>query len=291
MSCELDEKEQAKIVRHFLLNSPPAQFSNVEKDLRGLVSSPGLLDRTLPLIAQRYNQDQMLVVTVPDSEHKTLITKFGVVGESSDQYYVPDTESVVTYDHIKKTAESKREATEDERTSPDVEEYRSQCGAALQEYVSNYYPTGVSVVYVKGGEGGQYEAIACISASKPNLANRWSGRMRCVYKCLFTPGSSSAEISGSMTTKVHYFEEGNVQLNAVSTPTLTCTPQDANEFGTSFVGAIEKFEQDYQTQLLENFNDLSDNTFKQLRRKLPLTGQKFDWDKWQSYGVGSEIGQ
>ena len=65
----LSEKEQAKILRHFLLSSPPGQFGHVERALRKL--SPGdLIDRSLPAISKRYNEDQCLPQSVSDTENK-----------------------------------------------------------------------------------------------------------------------------------------------------------------------------------------------------------------------------
>ena len=43
-------------------------------------------------------------------------------------------------------------------------------------------------------------------------------------------------------------------------------------------------EDDFQKALNDAYVELNENTFKELRRALPLTRHKIDWDKVCSYG-------
>lgn len=42
---------------------------------------------------------------------------------------------------------------------------------------------------------------------------------------------------------------------------------------------IESEEGEYQTSLAETYRDMSERTYKSLRRALPMTRSKMDWDK------------
>ena len=110
------------------------------------------------------------------------------------------------------------------------------------------------------------------------LMDRRNGRWRSTYT--YTP--SNKELTGTIRVDVHYYEDGNVRL-------LTTKPvQVSLNSGTSaeIVKTIAIHEKKYQEELNRAFGALSEGAFKNLRRQLPISRQKIDWEKIGNYRLG-----
>lgn len=93
-------------------------------------------------------------------------------------------------------------------------------------------------------------------------------------------------MEGSIKVDVHYYEDGNVRL-------LTSKPVTASVSsgtGAGIAKEISTTEKKYQEELNRSFVSLSEGAFKGLRRQLPVTRQKIEWDKVTSYRLGQDIG-
>ena len=90
--------------------------------------------------------------------------------------------------------------------------------------------------------------------------------------------------------QTHYFENGNVQLQAqhsMALPEFVSTKPES--LAKDVIQAIEHHEQVYQAKLFDATDTLREHAFKALRRTLPITRQKIDWSKIVSYKVGSDM--
>lgn len=85
---------------------------------------------------------------------------------------------------------------------------------------------------------------------------------------------------------VHYYEDGNVRLTT-NKPISVSVPSGT---GSGIAKEISTGEKKYQEELNRGFNNLSEGAFKGLRRQLPVTRQKIEWDKVASYRLGQDIG-
>lgn len=80
---------------------------------------------------------------------------------------------------------------------------------------------------------------------------------------------------------------GNVQL---STTLKSSTPLAASPPAEAVITALKASESSLQRQLGETYAALSDTSFRGLRRALPKTRSKVDWDKAASYRLGQQLG-
>lgn len=371
------------------MQSPPGQTSQVYHDLRGILfdaesnADDKIDDASLQAAAavalEQYNTEQLVTATLDSaSKDAVIICQAGQVPSADEapgvkRYIHPKAGKTFLFDHIKRTVSDVKDA---KAAHKDVEEQREALEKALEEYIRDRYPDGVSSVFavssvpvqdaaelaeslqkaavedaktpaeptaaagaeeesadkkkeeeaVEGEakeaedeamkEDDPVEAVAAAEAveedkaevSQPeepaeppkntyaihhvgnrfNLSNFWSGRWRASY--LLDPSTST--LTSTLSVQVHYFENGNVQLNAAKPRTFTLA-SSADSAPTTLAKEVAKViaahEDGYQKALEESYDELAERAFKALRRQLPLTRQKVDWDKVLNYKLGDEL--
>lgn len=107
-----------------------------------------------------------------------------------------------------------------------------------------------------------------------------NGRWRSTYT--YSPSDSS--LTGTIKVDVHYYEDGNVRL---LTKKFFNETLRSGATAADIVKSIETGEKKYQQELNRAFGALSEGAFKSLRRQLPVTRQKIDWDKITTYRVSA----
>ena len=102
---------------------------------------------------------------------------------------------------------------------------------------------------------------------------------------MLTPG---AGLSGTVNVDVHYYEDGNVRLTASKALDLPASAARAS--APEVLRHIAAAERKYQEELNRGFAALNEGAFKSLRRQLPVTRQKVEWEKIAGYRLGQDIG-
>jgi capping protein alpha len=284
---EVSSEDVKKIVNGFLLNAPPGEFHEVVTDVRGLLKNDDILNELAPTTFKEYNTEQMLVVKLPEGEgdHKVLITKYGEI--NPNEYLDPHGKKVITFDHFKQEVSGSRDASESD-IDPDVEPYRVATERKIFEYIENHFDHGAATVY-GSKEGSNHVVSVAISSAIFNSTNFYNGRWRSAYSIKYSPGKK-ADFEGSIRNTVHYYEDGNVQLNTNCVKKRQGLPAtNPDGLAEAVVKAITEIETEFQNQLEISYEKMGSTTFKALRRALPVVGTKLNWPKLGQYKIGSEI--
>lgn len=194
---------------------------------------------------------------------------------SEDKYYDTETSTSFTFDH------ATQKASNASSYSPDSNDLVKSVLKSLKQHASEHYPASTIGVFPSSDSQSDIAILTVSNKYSPN--NYWNGRWRSAYT--YSPSSNS--LTGTIKVDVHYYEDGNVRL---ATSKQVSTSVGGSASGAEIVKAIAAAERKYQEELNRGFSGLSEGVFKGLRRQLPVTRQKMEWEKVASYKVGQNLG-
>ncbi|GAB7362601.1 hypothetical protein MBLNU230_g2915t1 [Neophaeotheca triangularis] len=256
-------------VASFVETAPPGELSSVVADIKALDSS---LVGTLEPAFKKYNEEQYTTVKLPGSSEAVLLSEYNSLDDG--RYF--DTASQTSF-HVDHASQQASGAQSHPLESQHADTIRS-LNKAFSTASAEHFPT--STVSVTPFSSDSSIAILLV-ANKYSPSNFWNGRWRSTY--ILSP--SSGALSGTISVDVHYYEDGNVRMSTSKKVEVgSTTGADA------VVREIARAENKFQEELNKAFTSLAEGSFKGLRRQLPVTRQRVDWEKIGGYRLGQDIG-
>jgi len=281
----LTDEQKLDLARALMLQSPPGELLQVASDVRTLLNDDALLNSIALDVFREYNMEQMVAVSLPESSGQVLITKAGEI--DSAHFLDPKRNQVVTVDHIKQTCIEVRPAEEHENTVAVMQNLRNSTEEELSSYAAECFPSAQVAVYGKL-QGSSQRLTMCISSAKFNARNFWNGRWRSLWVSTLDPTFGEWLLKGNVIVVAHYFEEGNVQLQTKHEYECMVPSKGAEADAAALVYIVRVEEQAFLNKMGETYTNLSETTFKDLRRTLPVTRTKFPWSN-KAHSLAAEL--
>ena len=283
------------IASSFIQGASPGELKDVVKDIKALTSDddPALISKLKPAF-EKYNEEQLTVTKLPGSSQPVYsnstprafrsLTPLSQVLISSHNRLSPNTyldtssSTSFNFDHTTQTPSNPQPHKLDSPHSSLVQSLLS----ALSTHFAEHYLSTPSSAYTVCPSSSSPNAIAILlSTTKSSPTNFLSGRWRSVF--LYNPSSQS--LTGTVHINVHYYEDGNVAL----TTTKKISVDGVSADGEGVVRRIGQLEKQYQEEVNRAFVGMNEGSFKALRRQLPVTRQRVEWEKIRGYGLGSDL--
>mmetsp|Transcript_39467 Transcript_39467/g.68396 ORF Transcript_39467/g.68396 Transcript_39467/m.68396 type:complete len:288 (-) Transcript_39467:106-969(-) len=267
---EISVEEKLQITQHYLLSSPPGQFHEVLSDIRKIIPAEILPDSLAGGIARVSNLKNSKVVTSPSGK-KVVLAQAGEIDPT--HYFNAQDGSVFSVDHL--TLSTSEAATLPSNEFEANEPTRAALQTAVNTYIATNYPSEQSAggAFTKD----EHTYVVVVTGEKTSLKNFWSGRWTSTWNLVVS--GSSATISGDIKLHVHYFEDGNLQLqSAKQVPASDLTFSSDAELGANVVKFIQTQESLLQSGLEDLYSNMSQETFRSMRRLMPITRTKMEWN-------------
>ncbi|KAG9315930.1 F-actin-capping protein subunit alpha [Chiua virens] len=207
-----DSDDRIQVASAFVLQSPPGEINDVLNDIRGIVNDDGILEDGLLPAIREYNLAQFIIVDVPDANHQVTSHPPPSEGGEQERFLDPRSKSSFIFHHIKLAS----------TLDPRYNFFSAALESAALSYLAAHYIEGVVVVFASQPPS---QFTVQIASNKYNPSNFWSGRWRSQYQIDL---GASKTITGKILVNVHYYEQGNVQLETSHDLSIPIPPAIVN---------------------------------------------------------------
>lgn len=278
-------RNAAQMVSSFLLHAPPGEFPEVLDDVKGIVRDEQLVNEQVAKVLPKYNKTQLTPIKLEGSEYSIILSTFNEIGEG--RFVDPRAKKSFVYNHMTGVISDIMDWQPDTNAEP----WRSALEQEWTNYSQEHYHEGAGSVF-SSYKDDKITLNACLEGHQFEPKKFWNGRWRSVWTISFNSSKDKqVELKGLIRLHVHYYEDGNVQLVSSRHCDHNINITKPEQVAKDIVDVVKRLESDYQRAISENYQTMSDTTFKALRRPLPVIRSKIEWNKLMGYKIGSELKQ
>jgi len=271
---KVTDEEIVTAASSFLTGVPLLEFEEVHEQVKNLISDKKLLEDAMKAVPARYESCNAPIATDKDPPF-VLVNAAGKVGEG--EYACPTSSLAYTVDWVKQKGTDSRDLSDAEKAAIGVDdETRLALDKAIAKYLAEHHEKGGNHAVFKKGD----EYIICVQSALANKKSMWTG----TYTTTAT--LSGGDLAFKTKVQVHYWEDGNVQLN--SNWQGKATVKEGKSLATDVAKELTKHVNLYHNRVNMDFATMSSGTLKSLRRVLPITKQKIKWEKIETYKLAKE---
>ena len=131
--------------------------------------------------------------------------------------------------------------------------HRTSLSKTLAAHAAEHYPTSTHAIVPFNTSTSTTSLAILLVSNKYSPSNFWNGRLRTVY--LYDPAQGT--ITGTLKCDVHYYEDGNVRLQAGKMLPATAVGASAGEV----MRVVARVEKGWQEEMNRGFGRLSEGEF------------------------------
>jgi capping protein (actin filament) muscle Z-line, alpha len=209
-----------------------------------------------------------------------LVSPYNKVSSAQSQYYDTASSTSFTLDQSTQKPSSPQSYTHETRHADLISSLLKNLNTHFAEH---YPPTSSPSAYTVCATPDDTKVAILISSLKASPKNFLSGRWRTAF--LYDPSSNT--LTGTIKVDVHYYEDGNVALSTKKSFNGVSVEGSGN--ADSVIRKVAAIEKQYQEEVNRTIVGMNEGSFKALRRQLPVTRQKVEWEKIRGYGLGGDL--
>ena len=259
-----DKSNEINVAKYIISKTPIGHLNKSIQNLKSLIGEEAMDSQLIHNEVQEYAEKHLSHVQFNEEGNKIVISN---LNKDSNGFYVDQGQQIKIKLNV---AEGGIEETQ---TVEDLNSLRKEIDSKMKLYIDKYYTKGITESNIYFDES-LNKVLILISAHNINMKNFWSGEWLSCWEYII----NEKKLKGSIKANTYYYEEGNIQFNLNTNFNNDINGNSDNDIADNIIKLIEKNENNVQIDLESVYDNFSSQYIKPLRRKLPITGTKLNWN-------------